>query len=440
MSGLFAATRVKQTSTTTGTGAFALSAVSGFRTFASSISAGVLFSYAAIGSGQWETGIGRLSGGNLERLAVDQNNNGDHELISFTAGTKTIICTQIAVSAQADLVDAWGDAVDGDITFSSGTVTLLADLNANRLIFNGGILDPGGFRVSCWFLDLSSAVAGSISRVAANGGSTTSNVAGAAGAAFTAATIGGGGAGTAGGIGGTAAGATGVSISTTSTGNGGTGGTSGAGGAGSGGAGGVGGTGSAAAANYPIGWLTKDIIKGVSHLIGGGGGRGAGGGGGDGTAGGGGGGGGAGGAVLAIFARIIQRGIGTAAGSIRLNGGTGGSGGSAIAGNRGGGGGGGGAGGGYIYIVAGKLIGTVVTDLIVCDGGIGGVAGNGFGTGVGGTGGAGGSGGRIDLIICAGISQHVGSSSGVVAPVAGGAPSGVTGGTAGAGGQTRVTV
>jgi hypothetical protein len=116
------ADRVKELSTTTGTGAFALTgAVTGFESFLTAFGVGPSFDYcietidAATGApnGSWEIGSGHLSGATtLVRDTVRQSSNAD-ALVAFGAGTKNVFCTLPAsaiIALQAKLDDA---PVDG---------------------------------------------------------------------------------------------------------------------------------------------------------------------------------------------------------------------------------------------------------------------------------------------------------------------------------------
>ena len=95
--------RVKVTSTTTGTGAFALgSAVTGFETFAQGIGNSNTTYYCIFNQGttEFEVGLGTLDGtsANLTRTTVISSSNSD-SAVSFTAGTKDVFCTLPASKA-----------------------------------------------------------------------------------------------------------------------------------------------------------------------------------------------------------------------------------------------------------------------------------------------------------------------------------------------------
>lgn len=95
--------RIKETSTTTGTGTLTLAgAVTGFTTFAA-VGNGNTCTYAIIAvdangvpTGEWETGIGTYtsSGTTLSRGVIKSSNS--NNLVNFSAGTKHVICTDVA--------------------------------------------------------------------------------------------------------------------------------------------------------------------------------------------------------------------------------------------------------------------------------------------------------------------------------------------------------
>jgi hypothetical protein len=89
--------RVKETSTTTGTGAIALGgAATGFETFAAGIGNNNTTYYAIWNQGttQWEVGLGTLDGSsaNLTRTTPISSSNSD-AAVNFTSGTKDVFCT-----------------------------------------------------------------------------------------------------------------------------------------------------------------------------------------------------------------------------------------------------------------------------------------------------------------------------------------------------------
>lgn len=90
------ADRVKETTTTTGTGAITLlGAVAQFETFTANFTLNQPFFYAIVGQTgtEWEVGLGWLSGATtLVRSIVMQSSNAD-ALVSFSAGTKDVFNT-----------------------------------------------------------------------------------------------------------------------------------------------------------------------------------------------------------------------------------------------------------------------------------------------------------------------------------------------------------
>jgi hypothetical protein len=93
--------RVKETSTTTGTGDLTTAgALTGYRTFNAAVGQGIYFDYCieAVDSngaptGDWEVGQGRMSASTtLVRARVYASSN-SNALVSFAAGTKYVFLT-----------------------------------------------------------------------------------------------------------------------------------------------------------------------------------------------------------------------------------------------------------------------------------------------------------------------------------------------------------
>ena len=108
--------RVKVTSTTTGTGAFALgAAVTGFETFAAGIGNNNTTYYTIFeqGTANFEVGLGTLSGSTtLQRDTVLSNSAGNTSKINFNSGgssTLDVFCTMPA--SKSVFLDASGDPV-----------------------------------------------------------------------------------------------------------------------------------------------------------------------------------------------------------------------------------------------------------------------------------------------------------------------------------------
>lgn len=92
------ADRVRETSTTTGTGSYALAgAVSGFRTFNNGVGVGNTCHYIATDTnGNWELGVGTVATSTtLARTQIIASSN-SNAAVSWPAGTKTISCGPIA--------------------------------------------------------------------------------------------------------------------------------------------------------------------------------------------------------------------------------------------------------------------------------------------------------------------------------------------------------
>lgn len=86
--------RVKETTTTTGTGTYTLAgAVTGFEAF-SSVGNGNTTYYACSDGTDFEVGIGTYtaSGTTLARTTILQSSNSDNA-VDWSAGTRTIFCT-----------------------------------------------------------------------------------------------------------------------------------------------------------------------------------------------------------------------------------------------------------------------------------------------------------------------------------------------------------
>ena len=145
--------RVKETTTTTGTGALSLGgAPTGFETFAAGIGNSNTTYYAIFHAtaDEFEVGLGTLDGdsSDLTRTTVYASSNSD-SAVSFSAGTKTVFCTMPA--ARSVFLDADGDVtlganldvggnlvVTGTTTFNGGTLTL-GDANTDNIVFGGEV-------------------------------------------------------------------------------------------------------------------------------------------------------------------------------------------------------------------------------------------------------------------------------------------------------------
>jgi hypothetical protein len=161
--------RVKQTTTSTGTGAVALSGtVSGFQTFAQAFTTGTQVYYCIADGTNWETGIGTYTAGSPGSLSRDtiMDSSSGGAAVSWGVGTKDVFvtlpataigedtATSIAAASTVDIgsgtakaikitagtgpITAWGTAPAGahrDITFATAVVLAY---NASTAILTGG--------------------------------------------------------------------------------------------------------------------------------------------------------------------------------------------------------------------------------------------------------------------------------------------------------------
>ena len=119
--------RIKETSTTTGTGTFSLDgAVPGFETFSSAIGNSNTTYYTIQNQNvptEFEVGLGTVAAGTLARTTVISSSNSD-SAVSFSAGTKDVFVTLPA--SKAVMLDA-----SGNIIANNGSA--LTALNASNL-------------------------------------------------------------------------------------------------------------------------------------------------------------------------------------------------------------------------------------------------------------------------------------------------------------------
>ena len=129
--------RVKETSTTTGTGTINLDgAVTGFDTFVSGIGDTNTTYYTIFNQGttEWEVGLGTVTDATpdtLARTTVLTNSDGNTSAITLSSGTKDVFCTLPA--SKAIYLDASGAGV--------GAITAVVDDTTPQL---GGNLDVNG--------------------------------------------------------------------------------------------------------------------------------------------------------------------------------------------------------------------------------------------------------------------------------------------------------
>ena len=143
--------RVKETTTTTGTGAVSLGgATTGFETFASGIgnSNTTFYVIAHQTASEWEVGLGTLDGdsSDLTRTTVISSSNSD-SAVDFAAGTKDVFCTVPASKlliedANNDITIGRNLTVTGDLTISGDDLTMGTNTSGAALIGDGTNFNP----------------------------------------------------------------------------------------------------------------------------------------------------------------------------------------------------------------------------------------------------------------------------------------------------------
>ena len=131
--------RVRETTSTTGTGAVTLGgAVGGFQTFAAGIgnSNTTYYAISINTESEWEVGLGTLNSDSstLTRTTVLESSNSD-SAVDFSAGSKEVFCT--LPSEKAVYLDADGSSVPalgGQITDETKAFSNYSVLTANRTL------------------------------------------------------------------------------------------------------------------------------------------------------------------------------------------------------------------------------------------------------------------------------------------------------------------
>jgi hypothetical protein len=177
---LVLADRVKETTTTVGTGTITLAgAASGFQSF-SVIGNGntTYYTIAGQGTSEWEIGIGTYtaSGTTLSRDTVLASSAGAPNKTNFSAGTKDVFVTYTAarsVNVDGTSIDTFGlGAAQGDILYASGTnnfVLLNKNTTATRYLANTGTSNNPAWSQ----IDLTNGVTGALPVINGGTGQTT---------------------------------------------------------------------------------------------------------------------------------------------------------------------------------------------------------------------------------------------------------------------------
>ena len=137
--------RVKETSTTTGTGTFDLAGAEiGFESFVSGVGDGNQTYYAISndGTAQFEVGIGTVTDAATDTLSRDtiiSSSNSD-ALVDFSAGTKTVFCTLPAsrtpsagMTAQT-FVNTHNSTISDDQTLDSGVLAGPVSITGTQIV------------------------------------------------------------------------------------------------------------------------------------------------------------------------------------------------------------------------------------------------------------------------------------------------------------------
>jgi hypothetical protein len=140
------ADRVKETTTTTGTGQLTLAgAPTGFQSFTTAFGNGASVYYVIAGGAQWEIGIGTTGAGTLTRETVLQSTNAD-ALVDFAAGVKDVFCSYVAdravtTSDTATLTNKTIDSYTNDV----GANSTHFRIKAGATLGKGDVIRAVGF-------------------------------------------------------------------------------------------------------------------------------------------------------------------------------------------------------------------------------------------------------------------------------------------------------
>ena len=140
------ADRVKESTTTTGTGTITLAgAPAGFQSFNQAFANGNTVYYVIQGGAEWEIGIGTVGTGTLARTTVLQSSNGD-ALVPFSAGVKDVFVSYVADRAvtTSDAATLTNKTID-DYTNNVGANSTHFRIKATGTISKGTVVKATGF-------------------------------------------------------------------------------------------------------------------------------------------------------------------------------------------------------------------------------------------------------------------------------------------------------
>jgi hypothetical protein len=170
--------RVKETTTSTGTGTINLGGAStGFQSFVAGIGTANNTYYAIVGTTEWEVGIGTVTDAVTDTLSRDTviSSSNANSLVTFSAGTKDVFCTLPAstVALLTGTQTLTNKRIDPRVVSTASASSLTPDIsaadiyaytalasnltinaptgtpvNGNKLIFR--ILDNGVARTLTW--------------------------------------------------------------------------------------------------------------------------------------------------------------------------------------------------------------------------------------------------------------------------------------------------
>lgn len=129
---LVIADRVRETSTTTGTGTLTLAgAVSGFQTFSTAIGNTNTCYYTIANGSEWEVGLGTVAAGTLARTTILKSSNAG-SAVNFSAGTKDVFATYPADKAVlTDSAQTLSSKTIESGTFTNGYTEEVATANTS---------------------------------------------------------------------------------------------------------------------------------------------------------------------------------------------------------------------------------------------------------------------------------------------------------------------